>query len=174
MADMRDSIVATARSLLESGGLTDWSIEKVAKGAGCAKGLVHYHFGTKDTLLARVMERLEFERQERRLAALSGKEGAESLDALWSDLVEEVTGGGFGAWMDCLRYFGPRTGGPQAANDERLCAAAGRSLGVAEAELTEYAALLGPALDGLQFRLLGGEDPERVREGFDRVWLGVL
>lgn len=171
---MQESIVNTASELLMARGLTDWSVEKVAKAAGCAKGLVHYHFGTKDTLLGKVLERLEFERQERRLTALSGAEGAAALDELWQVLVTEVRAGSFGAWIDCLRYFGPRAGGLMAAADDRLSAAAARALGEPEASLVEAAALLGPAMDGFQFRLHSGEDPARVREGFDRVWLGVL
>jgi hypothetical protein len=47
-------------------------------------------------------------------------------------------------------------------------------LGLAEAGVVVQAPLLGPAMEGLQLRLLLGEPAINVREGFDLLWLGVL
>jgi len=171
---MYDGILSAAVTLVRQHGLHGWSLEMVATSAGCAKGLVNYHFGTKDTLLGQVRQRLEFDRREARLLALSGATGAGALDRLWEVLEQEVVSGGFGAWLDLVRHFGPSTDGAQSADDDRLATTAARSLGVAEQELAEPARFLGPALDGLQLRLLQGENPARVREGFERLWLGVL
>lgn len=174
MTTMRDEITTAAASLLGSQGLAGWSVDKVAERAGCAKGLVHYHFGSKDTLLSEVRQRVEFRRREDRIGAFSGRAGASALDALWEVLAAEVQEGRFGAWLDLVRYFGPSSSRAGSADDLRLATAAARALDASERDLAEQAVVLGAALDGLQLRLLLGEPPAEVREGFERVWLGVL
>ncbi|MFN2318003.1 MAG: TetR/AcrR family transcriptional regulator [Gemmatimonadales bacterium] len=174
MTTMRDDIITAATDLLGTAGLAGWSVDKVADGAGCAKGLIHYHFGSKDTLLAEVRKRVEFQRREDRLTVLGGHSGAAALDALWEVMVGEVQSGRFGAWLDMVRYFGPSTSRAGTADDIRLTTAAARALDASEADLAEEAVVLGAALDGLALRLLQGEPPAEVREGFERVWLGVL
>jgi len=171
---MYETIIAAAVALTREHGLQGWNLEMVARSAGCAKGLVNYHFGSRDTLVASVRDRLEFGRREGRLQALAGATGAAALDRLWDALAAEVDGGGFGGWLDLVRHFGPATDGAASADDDRLAAAAARALGVAEQDLADQAPLLGPALDGLQLRLLQGEHPSRVREGFERLWWEVL
>lgn len=174
MTTMRDDIVTAATDLLGTTGLSGWSVDKVADGAGCAKGLIHYHFGSKDTLLGEVRQQLEFKRREARLHALASGSGAKALDGLWEVLQDEVRRGIFGAWLDLVHYFGPSSSRAASADDTRLAVAAARALNIAEAELVENAAVLGPALDGFQLRLMQGEPAALVREGFERVWLGVL
>jgi AcrR family transcriptional regulator len=174
MPNMIDAITDAALDLLKREGLNGWTVEAVAQDAGCAKGLVNYHFGTKDTLLARVRERLEFDRRESRLAALDAAAGTAALDRLWQVLDAEVTTGAFGAWADLVRHFGPATSGTYRSDDLRLVAAVARALGLAESELMVFAPLIGPALDAFQLRLLQGEPPARAREGYDRLWVGVL
>jgi AcrR family transcriptional regulator len=174
MTTMRDEITTAAASLLGDQGLAGWSVDKVAERAGCAKGLVHYHFGSKDTLLSEVRQRVEFRRREDRIGAFSGRAGASALDALWEVLAAEVQEGRFGAWLDLVRYFGPSTSQAGTADDLRLATAAARALEASERDLAEQAVVVGAALDGLQLRLLLGEPPAQVREGFERVWLGVL
>lgn len=171
---MYETIIDSAAGLTQANGLHGWNLDMVARSAGCAKGLVNYHFGSKDTLLALVRERLEFQRREARIGALAGAAGTEALDRLWRVLEEEVAAGGFGAWLDLTRHFGPSTEGAAAADDDRLAHGAARALGIAEGELADDATVLGPALDGLQLRLLQGASPSRVREGFERLWWGVL
>lgn len=171
---MRDQILEAALQILGEKGLAGWSVDRVADAAGCAKGLIHYHFGSKDTLLAEVRKQVEFQRREDRLEVLGGHSGAAALDALWEVMMAEVRSGRFGAWLDLLRYFGPSTSGAGSADDIRLATAAARALDASEAELAEEAVVLGAALDGLELRLLQGEPPAEVREGFERVWLGVL
>jgi len=174
MTPMYDAILDASTTILLKSGLEGWTVDAVATSAGCAKGLVNYHFGSKDTLLAMVRERLEFARRETRLSALAKAEGTAALDSLWDLLAREVTSGSFGAWLDLIRHFGPATKAGRQADEERLAAAAARSLGVAEADLVPESPLIGPALDGFQLRLLQGEPEANVREGYDRLWLGVL
>lgn len=174
MSKMRDTIISAAAELLGSAGLAGWSVDRVAERAGCAKGLIHYHFGSKDTLLAEVRVRLEYGRREVRIEAFSSSSGAAALDRLWEVLEQEVSSGRFGAWLDLVRYFGPSTSRAGTADDVRLATAAARALEAAEGELADGAMALGAALDGLQLRLLQGEPPAQVREGYERVWLGVL
>jgi AcrR family transcriptional regulator len=171
---MHDTIIVSATDLLKSAGLEGWTIDAVAQAAGCAKGLVNYHFGSKDTLLALVRDRLEFERREARLEALGAASGTAALDLLWDALSREVQSGSFGAWIDLVRHFGPATRAGRQADEERLASAAARALGLAEAGGVASALMLGPAMEGLQLRLLQGEAPSNVHEGFDMMWLAVL
>jgi AcrR family transcriptional regulator len=171
---MHDTIIVSATDLLKTAGLEGWTIDAVAQSAGCAKGLVNYHFGSKDTLLSLVRDRLEFERREARLEALAAASGTAALDLLWDALTREVHSGSFGAWIDLVRHFGPATRAGRGADEERTTSAAARALGLAEAGVVVQAPLLGPALEGLQLRLLLGEPAINVREGFDLLWLGVL
>ena len=62
--DVKAKIVAAAGYVVRRSGLTDWTVEAVAKKASCAKGLVIYHFGTKAALLNELAVRVRLERVE--------------------------------------------------------------------------------------------------------------
>lgn len=168
-------IVEAARSTLVREGLAGWTMERVAREAECAKGLVHYHFRTKTELLAVVAASLRRERAARRADAFRGR-GAAALDALWQVLVREVASGEAAAWLS-LASLPERTvrDALLASREEleRLGSAARGSLDTSE--LTEPALrMVLSALDGLQLPLVLGEDPDPVREAFDRIWLTAL
>ena len=168
-------IVEAARSTLVQEGLAGWTMERVAREAGCAKGLVHYHFRTKAELLAVVAASLRRERAGRRIDAFRAR-GAAALDALWQVLVREVATGEAAAWLSLASLpERPVRDALLASREEleRLGAAAGASL--ESAELSEPALrMLLAALDGLQLPLVRGEDAEPVREAFDRSWPTAL
>ena len=48
---MKLRIVEASERVLIEQGLEGWTVEGVAREAGCAKGLVHYHHRTKGALL---------------------------------------------------------------------------------------------------------------------------
>ena len=168
-------IVEAARATLVQEGLAGWTMERVAREAGCAKGLVHYHFRTKAELIAVVAASLRRERAGRRIDAFRAR-GAAALDALWQVLVREVATGEAAAWLSLASLpERPVRDALLASREEleRLGAAASASL--ESAELSEPALrMLLAALDGLQLPLVLGEDAEPVREAFDRIWLTAL
>lgn len=65
----------------------------VAAEAGCAKGLIHYHFKTKSALLAQAAARLWEDRIEPWRVALDQATPTAAIDAGWRRLLEESTDG---------------------------------------------------------------------------------
>ena len=166
-------ILGAALNVLGSRSLAEWTVDQVAAEAGCAKGLVLYHFKSKETLLLRVAERVHENLRSRRLSALGSAKGAASLDRLWAALLSEVKSGEFALWLGLLGDSKTRKAAGRTADDDRqLLAAAAEALGAGP----ESAALglIAPALDGFALALLQGRAEVDVREGFDEFWLGVL
>src|SRR5512139_1473117 len=87
--DSRRLILEAAAESLSGSGLTDWTVEKVAAKAGCAKGLVLYHFGSKQALLDQVAAEANTARWSARVTALR-LPPAKAIDRLWDDLSAEV------------------------------------------------------------------------------------
>jgi AcrR family transcriptional regulator len=168
---MKDAILAATIAVLADEGLNNWTVEEVAERAHCAKGLVNYHYRSKQYLLARAAESLRDNRQARRLAALQAPAEL-ALDRLWQQLVEEVESGWHAAWLslvsadETLRTAARSPGGPD------LAQAAAQALGV---RLPPEADVLIPsALDGLQLQLLLGAPAARAEEGYHRFWAALL
>jgi AcrR family transcriptional regulator len=171
---LKDAIAEAATSVLVREGLRGWSVEQVARAAGCAKGLVHYHHGTKRALLQAVAARLEAAHWERRLAPMAGSQDAQALDALWRALMAEVTSGEWNALLS-LRCEAEFTA--EAADDTaRLKAFATRLAGALDLRppSVDEARFIVAALDGIQLALHRGGDPTSLREAYHRLWLAVL
>jgi AcrR family transcriptional regulator len=168
-------IEGAAIDLLASVGLTDWTVERVAKRAGCAKGLVHYHYNSKSELLARVAERMGRRRHERRLKALAPG-GPPSIDRLWIDLTTEVNDGEAAAWLALLSLPDPRVRESMLArmNEvEELGRAAIGAFGI-DGVAAEVGHLLEIVTNGTQIALVRGDDPVLAQEAYHRFWLGLL
>jgi AcrR family transcriptional regulator len=170
----QDLIVEAGITAIKGTSLTDWTVDSVASGAGCAKGLVLYHFRSKDALLLRIADRVRHNQVRQRLEAIKGgMKGTASLDRLWTALVADVRGGGFGLWVGLLADPRTRKAAARTAEDDsEVLAASAAALGVAAGSLA--LPLIPPALDGYALELLQGHAPADVRERFDSFWLGVL
>lgn len=79
----RDAIAEAAGALLASVGVGRITVALVAKAAHTSTALVHYHFATKQKLLAAAAEALSRQRSDARVASLAAGQGLASLDALW-------------------------------------------------------------------------------------------
>jgi AcrR family transcriptional regulator len=169
---LKDEITNAATAVLLRDGLQKWSVDRVASEAGCAKGLVPYHHGSKKALLAAVAAKLARARQARRLAALNGR-GATALDHLWQALVEEVRTGEWAAWAALVADPGIETPGDSPADLAHLATAIGRALEVPPLR-AEEARLAVAALDGFQSTLHLGAPEETVHEAYHRLWLALL
>jgi AcrR family transcriptional regulator len=55
--DSKKQVLDAAIAMLAERGLAQTSIQDIADAAGLSKGAVHYHFESKDELLARVLDR---------------------------------------------------------------------------------------------------------------------
>ena len=173
-AVLPDSIVVAGLAAIIDSNLTDWTVDSVAARAGCAKGLVLYHFKSKDALLLRVADRVRQNQVNQRLDALKGgTKGAASLDRLWTALTSDVRAGGFGLWVGLLADPRTRKAAARTAQDDgELIAASAEALGVPADSLA--LPLIPAALDGYSLDLLQGRASADVRERFDSFWLGVL
>ena len=169
---MKDNITTAATAVLLRDGLQKWSVDRVASEAGCAKGLVPYHHGSKKALLAAVAANLARARQARRLAALNGR-GAAALDLLWQALVEEVRSDEWAAWAALVAEPGIDTPGDSPADLALLATTIGRALEVPPLR-AEEARLAVAALDGFQMALHLGAPEESVHEAYHRLWLALL
>jgi AcrR family transcriptional regulator len=172
---MRARIVEAAKSILVRKGLTGWTVDAVAREAGCAKGLIHYHHRSKAALLAAAATSLRSDRIARRAAAFE-RRGTRALDALWTVLAAEVASGECSAWLGLVTTRDREVRAalrPSADELEHLAAAVEGALEVAHLSPATVRVLLA-ALDGMQVPLLLGDPPETVREAYDRFWLAAL
>src|ERR1041385_6494484 len=171
---MKDEILSAAIEVLAIHGLNNWTVEEVANRAHCAKGLVNYHYRSKQELLALAAETIRDDRCARRLVAVQVR-GTQALDRLWQTLMKEVDSGWFAAWLSLLSADDPlcKKAASQPKESRRFAAALGRALSLGN-ELTRKADLIQAGLDGLQLQLLSGLEPEKVELEFHEFWLTVI
>ena len=173
--DKRARILAAARTLLTRGGPDEWSTERVARAAGCAKGLVHYHFKGRTALLAEVARSLVQGAADRRTRILTGI-GTPALDRLWTELEREESSGELAARLSLLGASDKaiRTALEPTAEQLAAFAAAIASALSLPAVTTAEARATWAMLDGLGAGMLIGAPSGALHEGFDRWWLTLL
>jgi AcrR family transcriptional regulator len=169
---LKDTITAAAATVLLRDGFQKWSVDRVAAEAGCAKGLVSYHHGSKKLLLSTVAADLHERRTALRLAALEGS-GAEALDRLWEAIVREVRSGEWAGWAALVAE--PTIASPSYAPGQldALSVAIGHALGIRPLRPDE-GRLAEAALEGFQLSLHLGVPEESVHEAYHRLWLALL
>lgn len=91
--DARERIEAAAVAALLQGPAEGLTVAAIAEGAGCAKGLIHYHFKTKEALLARAAAAIWEGRREAWHEALRSESPADAIDRGWQALAEEAASG---------------------------------------------------------------------------------
>lgn len=180
----RDRIAEAACSLIKYAGIADLTIADVARRAGVSSALVHYHFDTKQDLLAAASERLAARRTEGRAAALSGARGLAALDALWVALSAEPGSDVERAWNDlALLARGDATVRRTLAAERRAERATFAQslpglfldLGTTPtASWDETAATVILFLDGVALALAEGGLAEEVRAAYDAFWLVLV
>ena len=181
--DKRDVIVEATCSLLASTGIARITVALVAEASHVSSALVHYHFATKQKLLAAAAESLSRRRTERRVAALAGSRGLSGIDALWAVLTD-------------LHASGERTGPDLsllARQDRAIATALQRSRRLEHTRLAEPLAALFDSLgtrpsippeelaatvcmflDGAGAALLAGVPADDVRASYDAFWLALV
>jgi len=180
--EKRDTIVEAACELLASIGVDRITVARVAKAARVSSALVHYHFATKQRLLAAAAGALAGQRAERRVAALSSARGMSSLDDLWGSLDP----------LDSVERAAPdlallarqdrdvasavrRTRQEEQARIATVLPAVLESLGArVPIPPEELAATVRMFLDGAAAALVAGDPPEDVRASYDAFWLALV
>ncbi|HKV75198.1 MAG TPA: helix-turn-helix domain-containing protein [Gemmatimonadales bacterium] len=172
---MKIQIADAAAQLLIEHGLDDWTLDRVAARARCAKGLVLYHHRNRAALLAQVAGVLRRRRADRRLKALSHS-GPDAIDALWRLIEEEVASGEATAWLALLALREPdvlEATGRVSAEEAALGPLLAKALEL-EGEAEALVASTVAALDGFAIALLRRTPRAVVREAYHRFWLGLL
>jgi AcrR family transcriptional regulator len=158
------------------------TVDQIAAAAGCAKGLVHYHFRTKEALLAEVAASLWSDRAREWRHALSHRDPGSALEAGWRLLQAEAADGRVRA---------------AAALGLSPLAMAGQSVRHGRADLTraladglvelfshmgctttvppsEIAALLAALIEGMGLQLAGGEPAHQLEPAWSAFWAAAL
>lgn len=178
----RERILDAAISVLTQGTGGPATVERVAREAGCAKGLVHYHFKTKDALLASAGAKLWTERAAAWRQALAGGEPHAALRNSWQLLREEAQNGRL---LACTSLgLGTSKLAGQTVRDGRTAFARASADGVvalfermgraAAVPPSEIASLLAAVIDGLGLQLATGEKPDDMEPAWSAFWAAVL
>jgi AcrR family transcriptional regulator len=174
-------ILAATTERLAEVGPAKLNLQDVAEAAAVSKGLIHYHFHDKETLLARVVEWVTQQVLQREREALSGADADTALDAVWMWLAHELALGQRRMLLELGAEAGPLLTSSLVASAEARRAQATATVSavfasfglvprVAPAALGE---LLSSVVDGLVMAAAG--DPARDRRVvFDAFWLAVL
>ncbi len=182
--DKQDAIVDAAVKQLMSSGLSAFTVSSVARAARSSSALVHYHFATKQRLLAAAAERLAARRTAQRLARLEGARGLAALDALWDGLVGGAGRDAERAWHDLLLLA--REDRDVAATLRRERERESRALAAVLPRLLadldsrprippdDLAALFATFLDGLASALAAAADARDLRGAYDAFCLALV
>ncbi|MGD2134818.1 MAG: TetR/AcrR family transcriptional regulator [Gemmatimonadales bacterium] len=178
----REAIGQAAIDLIKQRGTERITVDQVAKAAGVAKGLVHYHFKTKRGLFEAVAAEFALERRQRWVAAFGARDPQEAIDKTWAILTEESADGTLRAWGALFGSAGIMP--EQAVRDQ--AASFGRALGEAAQNMvarlglrptipaSEVGWLLAAVVQGMGSLLTAGADVEELEGAYAAAWLGVL
>lgn len=178
----REAIVAAALQAVGRDGAEAVSLERVASEAGCAKGLIHYHFKSKQGLLQAVARELLRSREAAWGEAFATAPPDAAIRTTWSLLTHESKSGVARAWLSLLAS--PAALPEQTVKDcasgfnRALAEGASRMLeglgGGVAAPPHEIGSLLAAVVTGMSLQLVAGADPCQVEGGYAALWLGLL
>ena len=181
--EARERILECAEALIKQQGADAMSIESVAVAAGSAKGLVHYHFKTKQGLMSAVAERLADARVIRWKVAFEAPSAQEVVQQTWSLLTKESGDGTVQAWQSLVGVGERLTDGlaKKLRDDfsEHLCTSL-TSMLRNELGLTptitdsEIGRLLEVVVDGMGFQLTSGTEEAVLEGAYSAAWLSIL
>lgn len=149
----RSAILAAAVETLRRGGVEAFTLDAVAQRAGVVKGLVLYHYASRNGLLKTAAAQVAQARTGAIARVLSSGSGTAALDACWDELRRQAEDGTARAWLS-------------------LCAAGliDRSANNGGFEETAQDAVI----DGCAAALASGVPLADVRDAYDALWLALL
>jgi len=102
-----ERILHAAAARIVAGGTANLSMQDVADAAGVSKGLIHYHFHDKETLLTRLIEWMTRESIERESATLARSVPKTAVDDLWTWVAGEIERGHLRVLNELAQERGP-------------------------------------------------------------------
>lgn len=160
----------------------DVTVESVAKRAGCAKGLVHYHFKRKDQLLSAVAARLWSDRAAAWERTLRGDDPKRAINAAWKLLSDEAADGitivcaALGMRSEELVVQSVSSGRSAFAGalTDGVSALLARMGLEATVHAEELGMLLAATAEGLGLHLGGGARRKDLEQAWAAFWVGLL
>ena len=179
--DATERILKAAATRLAISGASAMTMQEVAEEAGVSKGLIHYHFHDKDTLLARLVMWIAEGLVRREHAALAASLPQGAIDDLWRWLDEELARGHVRALVELAgwRSGRVRSATAEAMRMRRMAAttSAERLFALLALRPRVPVVLLGDLLvtflDGLASAPSRAQGAE-ARAAFDVLWLALL
>ncbi len=178
----RKAILNATDLVLKRDGAYNMTMDAVARAAGCAKGLLHYHFHTKQRLLVEAVGRIAAAREIEWTQAFDTETPHEAIDRTWNVIAREVESGTLRAWSSLLTLS-------DSAVDQAVSKASARFrdhittatqdlLARANCESTlpvdRLGWLLTAVVEGMSFQLAAGADAEVLADAYAAAWLGIL
>ena len=162
-------------------GAAALTMHEVSEEAGVSKGLIHYHFHDKETLLARMVEWMTRHLVAREHAALAESIPRHAIDDLWKWLEAELERGQIRVLLELAEWRGPscrarfanrQTRGAMhlAASIEQLFSLLGLRPRIPAALLADVVVAF---IDGLAIAI-GIDREKNARAAFDVFWLSLL
>src|SRR5690349_10253833 len=102
-----ERILYAAAARIVASGTANLSMQDVADAAGVSKGLIHYHFHDKETLLTRLIEWMTHESVDREAATLARGTPKTAVDDLWMWVAGEIDRGHLRVLNELAQERGP-------------------------------------------------------------------
>lgn len=180
-AEAKTRILEAAVQRAREGPVEGITIASIAKSADCAKGLVHYHFGTKDALLAAAAAAVWDRRREAWHDVMRRGTATDAVDRGWKTVSLEASEGRARAAVTlAARSDSIGRSAREAAANFRLAVTADlvhvlqrmdRTLTVPPEEAGQ---LFVAAINGLAMELEMGADPGVSEAAWAAFWVGLL
>jgi AcrR family transcriptional regulator len=176
------AILDAAVALLRARRTGDVTTDEIAKRAGCAKGLVHYHFKRKHQLLSAAARRLWTVRSAAWRETLGSGDPHASIAGGWKLLEQESSSGTAAACAaiglgsdelvvqsvnDCRRAFA-------ADLTEAIVALLARMDLSPSVPAAELGTLLAATIEGVTLQMGSGPQSEELEQAWAAFWVGLL
>jgi AcrR family transcriptional regulator len=181
-SETRSTILDATTALLRERRTGNVTTDEVARRAGCAKGLVHYHFKRKDQLLAAAATQLWEERSAAWAKALDGDDPQRSINAAWDQLRAEAAEGT--AAVCVALGLGPDELVVQSVNAARASLAKSMTSSIAtllgrmalkpSVPASELGTLLAATAEGIAMQLGSGAKTAELEQAWAAFWVGLL
>jgi len=181
-SDARDRVLSTATRHMKRAGISDFTLDEIAEEAGCAKGLVAYHFGSKDQLIVAAAEGILRGHAAEWQKALRAASFESTVSQTWQTLVAEVREGYWRAWLSLAasrdrvivqlvnNHTNTFVEALRQASESQM-----RTMGLEPSvSIKELGQFLSVGLQGLGLQLAAGVKPEVLEGAHSALWVAVL
>lgn len=180
--DAQASILSAAIAELRSRRGAGITIDAVARRAGCAKGLVHYHYKTKSQLLSAAAKQMWLDRANAWTRALGDPDPGKGISGGWKLLLDEsksATGSVCAALgMHGDELVGRSVSEGRAEFSRSLARSVDTLVGRMGLEPTvparELGTLLAATVEGIELQLGAGAEHRELEQAWAAFWVGML